>query len=58
VRRVRLRLVRGVEVEFVDREVALRQFAEIAERGRVFRSWCMALRAVVRRPSLGRLWRC
>jgi len=36
VRRVRLRLVRDVEVEFVDRDVALRQFAEIAERGTRF----------------------
>jgi len=36
VRRVRLRLVRGVEVEFVDRDVALRQFAEIAEKGTRF----------------------
>ena len=35
-RRVRLRLVRGVEVEFVDRDVALRQFAEIAEKGTRF----------------------
>jgi len=36
VKRVRLRLVRGVEVEFVDREVALRQLAEVAERGTRF----------------------
>jgi len=36
VKRVRLRVVRGVEVEFVDREVALRQLREIAERGTRF----------------------
>jgi len=36
VRRVRLRLVRGVEVEFVDREVALGQLREVAERGTRF----------------------
>ncbi len=32
-RRVKLRLARGVEVEFVDRDRGLRQIAEVAERG-------------------------
>jgi len=51
VKRVRLRVVRGVEVEFVDRDVALRQLGEVAEGGRVFRLWCTGRRAVVRRLS-------
>jgi len=36
VKRVRLRVVRGIEVEFVDRDVALRQLREVAERGTRF----------------------
>lgn len=36
VRRVRLSFVRGVEVEFTNREVAIKQFEEIANRGTRF----------------------
>jgi hypothetical protein len=48
-KRVRLSFTADVEVEFCDRERAIRQVEELAERGTRYPSWSSGLRDVARR---------
>jgi len=58
VRRIKLELAPGVETEFVDRDRALAQVVEWAERSTGFQSSSSARRVAARLPFCGRRRLC